>query len=685
MPSGLAGQSNTGNTPELELTETGVVNTRRVITSTEQAVEVIGSMEYDARKLIARAARISAKLTGEPPYKAGTLRSQAKAWMSNFPVRFLDTVVSRIVPRLYMRLKAVPTLTMAKLPEDFPDAANKTEIARRIVTESIRGWKKWNFFIQGLFREPVIYGYGFAAWFDKTDWRPHVIRMDRGFVPFGTEVGIEDIAHFSVRWDYQPHELIDFIRDPAAAEEAGWIPEAVVRSVSKAAPPPAGNTWDELRMFDDIIRQSAAQLSWRKGVNLVQARHLFSREVSGKVSHRIIDIVSGEALYVHEDRFDSMSQVVCPYAFEYGDGTLQGSYGVGQRLYDLAVQYEKAFNKMIDAARAKARLTIMVPDPANLNQVRLTVTDEATFVTGREVTINSSANTQGSEEWQTLMNALRQGAEEIVGAYMPPMTSQKDVSAAAVNVATLRSDEIYYAVLDNLLSQFACMIQEMTRRLLSTETDDPVALECQRQLAKHLSPQEIAAFATAPAAYVAVDIANQDEEDASIINFLNSKIGDPQFNQRALKKLQSGRAVGQEITEQILLPEEDPTVLAEQSRGQMLENMALASGTQVPVSTRDNDEIHIKVLQPVMEQWLADGNVPVAELALVHMAAHYESGVQKMQIQEPDINGMKGYLADYEKRLNELKQAAQAAAQPQVPLDPSGVPPVAPEQQIPIQ
>lgn len=674
MPSGIIGGSSVGNAPELSITPTGLVNDRRAITSAGQAMEVVNTMEYDARKLIARAARISAKLTGEPPHKVGVLKSQGKDYFSNIPVRYLETVINRIVPRLYMRLKAVPYLTMSKLPDETPDGGKKTEIARRIVTEAIRSWPEWNFFIQGLFKEPVTYGYAFVAWFDSADWKPRVIRMDRGFVPFGTKVGVDDIPHFSARWDYQPHELVEMIRDVESAAAQGWNVENVVKAVNAARPPAAGNTWDEMRTFDDLIRESAAQLSWRRGTNIIETRHLFSKEIDGKVSHRILSVQTGDELYVHEDRFDSMAQVVCPFVFEYGNGNIHGSYGIGQRLYDIAVQYEKAFNRMNDNARARARLTMLVPNEQNVNTVKLRVTDEYTMVTGREVTIQNAATPSVTEEFSKLMDAFRQITEEIVGAYMPPLTNQADVSAAAVNVAALRQEEIYQSVLDNLLTQFAWMMREMTRRLLDPQTDDPIAQEAQRRIAGYLNPEEIAAFANSPASYVSIDVSNQKEKEVDKINYLQSKVGDPQFNQRAVKEAQAIAALGKELADQVLLPDEDPTVEAEQSRQQLIENNNIGQGTQMPVSTRDNDDIHIKVLQPQMEQWLQMGAVQPARLGLMHMAAHYESGVQKRVINEPDINNLKGYIADFEKRLQEAEGALMAQQQAMAPA------PMIPEQ-----
>jgi hypothetical protein len=680
----------TGNTPDLKQKQGGLVNKRRAITDASQAMDVINTMEYDAKKLISKAAKISSKLTGEPPYKPALLKAQGKDYFSNISVRFLETIVNRIVPRLYMRLKAVPVLTMASLPESVPDAAKKTEHARRAVTDGIRSWKNWNFFIQGIFREPVVYGYGFATWFDPQEWRPHVIRCDRGFVPFGTSVGVDDIAHYSVRWDYQPHQLVELISDVEQAKEAGWNMQAVIDAVKAAHPTMAQSSWDKLREYDDVIRQSSAWLSWQKGTNLIETKHLFSREADGRVSHRILHVGTGAELYVHEDRYENMAQCTIPFVFEYGNGNIHGSFGIGQRIYDVASQYEKAFNRLNDSVRARSRLNLLVPDSANVNTVKVRVTDDMNIVTGRDVTVAQGATPAVVDDYERLLSAFRQVIEEIVGAYMPPLGDQQKVSATAVSVSALRQEEIYQSVLDNLLTQFSWMIHEMTRRMLSDlETDDPIAKEVIARLREVLSDEEIALFANAKPSHVSVDVSDQQQKNAEHINFLQSKVGDPQFDQRAIKQIQSTLAVGKETTDRILLPDEDPTIEAEQSRWQLLENQMIAAGQQMPVSTRDNDEIHIKILQAQMEQWLQEGNAQASRLGLVHLAAHYESGVQKRTIGEPNINNLKGYISDYENRLMPLEQqaqnlqaqtmasvqqVAQQAPEGMLPFNPQGIP-----------
>jgi hypothetical protein len=82
-----------------------------------------------------------------------------------------------------------------------------------------------------------------------------------------------------------------------------------------------------------------------------------------------------------------------------------------------------------------------------------------------------------------------------------------------------------------------------------------------------------------------------------------------------------------------MLAEADPTVITEQSRQQELENLLLSAGREVPVSPRDNHQVHIEVLKPVIAaaaEQLGSGDPALMasfQIALGHWAQHIEVAV----------------------------------------------------------
>ena len=175
-----------GNAPEVDADMTA---DNRVVTSVEQGIELTELDITDARRLINAAQRITAKKQGAPPYSPAKLKAQAKAYKRNISTRFLQKELARAAARFYSPILTASTLTAAELPAGWPSGAAKTKFFRDTITRAIRGWRKNSMFWRGLGAEVCDYGYTFAAFPDGPyEWRPTLVRMDRGFVPRGAEI-----------------------------------------------------------------------------------------------------------------------------------------------------------------------------------------------------------------------------------------------------------------------------------------------------------------------------------------------------------------------------------------------------------------------------------------------------------------------------------------------------------------
>src|SRR5581483_5830708 len=107
----------------------------------------------------------------------------------------------------------------------------KSEFFRQTITEAIRTWPKFNFYIRGLAREVGVFGFGFNAWFDEWEWRPTLLRMDKGFVPQGTEVMDLEPQFFMAKYDYSPNELLELLKAGVDAGRDEWKKDNVVLAI----------------------------------------------------------------------------------------------------------------------------------------------------------------------------------------------------------------------------------------------------------------------------------------------------------------------------------------------------------------------------------------------------------------------------------------------------------------------
>jgi len=144
--------------------------------------------------------------------------------------------------------------------------------------------------------------------------------------------------------------------------------------------------------------------------------------------------------------------------------------------------------------------------------------------------------------------------------------------------------------------------------------------------------------------------------------------GNPLYNQKELERRKLTAQVDEEFADAVLLPENDPTVQAEQSRQQQIELMLIAGqGTDVAISPRDNHIIHLGVIIPAMEQAAqvaAQDPKGVAILGAMlkhaqgHLAGAEQSGAPKDQLAQAA-----GILNKLSSSMQQIQQLAQAQAQ----------------------
>lgn len=667
-------QDSTGNAPEVTL-ELEVEN--RTISNVDQAFSVCETMVNDWKKGILNAARITAKLNGERPYNQAKLKNAGKDWKTNISTGFLSTECSKIAPRFFMPVKTAKYLTAAQLPADHPNGEEKTAFFRQVVTEAVRSWPKFNFYIRGAAREVVNYGFCFNFWPDKHDWRPTLMRMDRGFVPQGTEL-LEEPQFFMAKWDYKPSELLSLLRDSVEAGRQEWKQDNVVQALNNAYPPPVDATYPEARKYEELIREATWGYNYTKGAKIVRTWHLFSKEATGKVSHYILLADSGgtssngsgspgmekRLLYEALDQYDSMADVVSSMVFEYGDGTVHGAWGAAQILYDLSVQVEKVRCDAIDNIRLTNKIKANVPDAKNVNDVKLVVNDSMVIVSGAQFSGNTAGMPVDVNGYEQLDAKLTRIAEEKIGAFVPPIPLQpSDVKAAQINAAMSQQKELQEALLENWLIQFAYTMKTITRRLCDPESTDEVARATIERLLTKLTPEEIAMMASQFPVQSVMDFTEYKAQQRAAFAF--SVVNNPLFKQSVVARVMAEGAGDETFVKSITIPEGDQTDVLMAQRAQTIESAAMDAGKPIPVVQSDNDWVHMQTLKPDLAATLESGNIQVAEIKLNHYAGHWQAGVAKKTIPSDQINAEKSFIDAVMKNIEAQKESAAIQQQSQ--------------------
>jgi hypothetical protein len=669
-----------GSTPDVS---SNLEVENRVIESTDQAFSVCETLVNDWKKGILNSARITAKLNGERPYNQRKLDNNAKGWKTNISTGFLATECRKIVPRLFMPIKSAKYLTAAELPADWPDGAAKTQHFRQTITDAIRSWPKFNFYIRGLCREFGTFGFAFNCWFDEYEPWPSLQRMDRAFVPQGTEI-MDEPAFFMVKYDYRPNELLDLLK---AAKEAGrdeWNEGNAIDAINSALPPPADATYPNARTYEELIRQATWAYTYTKGAKVIRTYHLFSKETTGKVSHYIMvsdrgaAIGDGDAkspskakgdnrmLYKNEDQFDSMFDVQSTFVFDFGDGTIHGSWGAGQILYDLAAQVEKIRCDSIDNMRLTNKIKAQVTDAKNINDVKLTINDQMVIVSGAQFAGNTAGMPVEIQGYEQLDAKLTQLAQQKIGAFVPPIPTQpSDIKAAQINAALAQEKELQEDMIENCLIQWAPFIHQITKRLCNPNSPSKWSKAVQAKLTTKLNAEEMQMLIESVPAKTVSDFTEAKAQQRAM--FAHTVMNNPLFNQNEVARVMAEGAGDETFVKSIVNPAGDQSQSIEAQRQQILETTSLGFGNPVPILPKDNDWVHMQTLSPVLHQMLMNPQSRTAgsQAMLQHYAAHYTQGVAKKGIPDDQINPEKSKIAEMEKLLQHIQQRDQIAAQHQ--------------------
>lgn len=633
-------------------------------------------------------------------------------WRSNFPTGFLASIVDRVTPAPIKIIEAARYLTSARLSDKDKDGKERTDVSRkseefqRIITKAIRQWSGWKDHNYASFQEDVLLGGAFSVWLDEDEPWPWAGKLNEVFLPEGTGQNATACQLFSAKKSYLIHEAVDFIKDGRdVAEAAGWDVDAMVETINKAAPnnPIKGDNTSsttDSRSYEDTVREGTQGQSYETGAKVIETYHLLATEPdTGKVTQYIIDR-NGEnkVLFMKEDRYKNMEECIVLFTLQPGNGKFYGSKGLGRILVNMHIAIERARNVMFDQFYL-AGLMILKTDAAKAPQVQLKVKHPFILVTS-DADFAKDQLQANVEEFLKLDAKISQLAEMAAGAYIPDAITQAgdtgDKTAEQVRIEASRENEAKIAFLARAWGQKGNEISVMQLRLCKKDSSHPAAKQVYKELEEAgLKEDEIEELANTPASEVVQDLSSVQNQQIGVV--AQAYTGNPSIDQQKLLRYAVTAMSTPQIADDLIIPQNDHTIEAEEVRLQILENAAIMSGESVPISPRDKHDIHAKVCLSEIQR-SAPGIVKAVQsdprnsqmldhinAALIHTQAH----VDAMKQGGADPETIKPFqqaidIADdmLKKFAQELSQQAQEA--PTMPQDASqalGVPQVPPQDQ----
>lgn len=674
-----SGSTGSVNTPDL--TPSGKVK-RHAISSITQAKNVIRSLQEAARERNVKNARIMAKYNSEKPYTTEQLKQDGVAWKSNFTTKPLPVLIDKVAPRFSKAVESAKYLTNSAFPEDSPGASEKTEAFRREITATIRARPGWANLISEIAQENALFGFTSVAWLDEFHWFPKHFRQDNFFVPTGTGQLPDSAQVVALRETFLVHELFSLIEDMKAAESMGWVIENTINAINAAMPEDRRSKesgWE--RVYEDLIRECNVGLSHEAGALVVSVWNLLAQELSGKISHYILlDSSTSNSsrwktttdkntlLFERDEQYDSMKQAVAFYSFQQGNGKLHGSKGIGREIYNMASMLDKARNEVVDRLNLSGKI-IVQGDVKALRKFKMSVVGNALLI-GQEFSVSERKIDAAVEPFLTLDQFLTSILDQMAGAVTPRALEGERVTAAAVNLLAGREEEGRDNIISRFLTQFASMVSTLQKRMCDPKTADDDAKEMQERLLMVMTREELDMIAKRPVAETVRDYTELERQQ--VVLAAQEGRGNSLYNQKELERRKLTAQISEEFANAVLLPDEDPTETAEQTRLQMMELLIIAGqGAEVPISARDNHTVHLSVLLPAMEAAApaaaqSPQGAAILKAMFLHAKGHFDAAVQA----GADKNEMKPVgelLSQIEGAIQQLDQVeaqqAQLAAQ----------------------
>lgn len=677
-----------------DLSDSTLKPKNRAIRDAKQAQNIITSLEFANKERNLKNARIMEKYNSERPYTQQQLESEGLGWKSNFTSKPLPMLIDKVAPRFTQAIDGVKYITNSALPDDVEGAAEKTDAFRREITCTARARAGWREFMSEIGQENALFGYTAAAWLDEFSWFPKFFRQDQFFIPTGTKQSPSGSQIVALRETFLLHELFSLISDKEAAETRGWNIEETVKAINDAMPDDRrSRQTDYLRVYQDMIRESVVGTSYENGARVVVVWHLLATEIDGKISHYIFNNTDFKELFSSEDQYDSMMDAVAFFSFQQGNGTMHGSKGIGREIYAMAGILDRSRNEVVDRLNLAGKLIIQ-GDEKQLRRFKMSIVGN-TILIGEAFTVVEHKIDAAVEPFLTLDNFLTQLLDQMAGSTTPKVFEGERVTKAQVDLFASREEETRDSIIGRFLNQFATMITTMQKRMCDPHTSDKDAREMQKRLLEIMTREELTQLSNQVVAETVKDYT--DVERQQVVLVAQEARGNPLYNAKEIERRKVTALINEEFADAVLLPDNDPTVEAEQTRLQQLEMLLIVGqAAAVPVSPRDNHEIHLKVLQPAMEATAQEAvsdpkALEVLSALLAHAEAHFQAaeaqGVPKDQLSEIGtmLNKLRSVINDLHANAAQAQQVDQATAARQAQIGNAAAAIPAPPTQIPTQ
>lgn len=458
-------------------------------------------------------AKIKGQIDGNPPYDPCKLKAAAQQYRNNVGYREAKgKLAGAMVPYYDLFTGASSYVSIETDYGTEDDQVAHSRIITEEVDKTLKAWRPFDWNIQLMLNDLVTYAKAFLTMPDKSDWRFGVTTQSKVLFPDGTESFDEKWEVVVIRQVFRVDELWSFIRNRKAAETAGWDVDAVCNAIYNARPqqPTSAETQYDYNFVQQMFKDH--DVMWGMRCKTVQAANIYVKEFSGKVTHLIVTegmMSTGPSgresqkdqtgfLYKSIEKYEKFSESISTFVFETGDGSINGTQGLGHELYAPMATKDRLLCSAMDLAFIKCSITLQAKTAAAMQKLNLVQIGSITMIPPdfdiQQATIMGDMNAPIEAN-----RVLDQVLDNNTGVYRNEGTKEQgnprtfgEVRLQYQNNAVLSNSAVnrFYGCLDKHYQTIIPRLLNTSLAKSSTNEGHKLALECQKRIRDRGVPDE---------------------------------------------------------------------------------------------------------------------------------------------------------------------------------------------------
>jgi len=399
--------------------------------------------------------RLSRAANNAAPFDPQKLIDAGESYRANYSTgRFGSIIDTRCSADANLVFDVAKCIQVSFMPGFFKDRWMAVKYGHKIAiayTQVLKESLRVNEATQRVIRDKNLFGLGFFLSMDKTDWRSRAVPRDSVHFNPSAKADYTGLTEVTVTDYYTISELFARIENPKSSERNGWNIDSLKKALAhfyynkdQITKDYNGNymlAWESLE--NSIRNYDAGTLSRQH--ELFPVIHGLVEERTGKVSMYTIaqDQASGPDVYLVDafEQFDSMEEVILPFAYDYGNGELGGVKGLGHRVFPACTADLRLMMKTHDAIELSSAM--VVTEQTGSGDVSASIQRFGAFVAlSRNITPLNQAFQPNLTSAFSFREAILRGMDNIAGIYRPqqedPSGTQSQKTAEQVRTDSSR-------------------------------------------------------------------------------------------------------------------------------------------------------------------------------------------------------------------------------------------------------